>query len=46
MIKGIKNWLRYYNTIFELSKLSNKELTDLGLTRVEIPYIAMNRFRG
>jgi uncharacterized protein YjiS (DUF1127 family) len=46
MIERIKNWLRYYNTIFELSKLSDKELIDLGLTRVEIPYIAMNRLRG
>jgi uncharacterized protein YjiS (DUF1127 family) len=46
MFEGIKNWFRYYNTIFELSKLSDKELIDLGLTRVEISYIAMNRLRG
>jgi hypothetical protein len=46
MFEGIKNWFRYYNTIFELSKLSDNELVELGLTRVEIPYIAMNRFRG
>jgi uncharacterized protein YjiS (DUF1127 family) len=46
MFEGIRNWFQYYNTIFELSKLSDRELIDLGLTRVEIPYIAMNRLRG
>jgi len=46
MFEGVKNWFRYYNTIIELIKLSDKELTDLGLTRFEIPYIAMNRLKG
>lgn len=32
----ISDTLRYYRTVAELSRLSNKELEDLGLHRYEI----------
>ena len=35
-LDGVKDTVRYYNTIRELSRLSDKELGDLGLTRYEI----------
>lgn len=35
-LDNIKNTVRYYNTIHELSRLSDRELEDLGLTRYEI----------
>jgi uncharacterized protein YjiS (DUF1127 family) len=36
---------RYYATISELSKLTDKELTDLGIKRSEIPFLAMKNCR-
>ena len=40
----IKDTARYYNTIIELSRLSDKELNDLGMTRFEIAHIAGQQF--
>lgn len=37
---------RYYTTIAELSKLSDRELSDLGITRSEIPSLAMKYCRN
>jgi uncharacterized protein YjiS (DUF1127 family) len=37
---------RYYTTIIELSRLSNKELSDLGITRSEIALLAMKNCRN
>lgn len=36
----IRAFLRYRETVRELSRLTNRELDDLGLTRSEIPFIA------
>lgn len=36
---------RYYTTIVELSKLSDRELSDLGISRSEIPFLAMKNCR-
>lgn len=36
---------RYYTTVCELSKLSDKELCDLGISRSEIPFLAMKTCR-
>ena len=44
MIDWIKNTYRYYNTIVELSRLSEKELHDLGLTRYEIAHVALHQY--
>jgi uncharacterized protein YjiS (DUF1127 family) len=44
MVKYIKDWFRYYETIRELSQLSDRELKDLGLTRGEIVSEAYNQW--
>lgn len=40
MFEYIRNYRRYRNTINELSRLSNRELQDLGINRGDIPFIA------
>lgn len=44
MIDWIKNTYRYYKTIIELSRLSDKELHDLGMTRYEITHVALQQY--
>ena len=44
IIDGIKSTFRYYTTIIELSRLSDKELSDLGMSRIEIIHIANKIF--
>jgi uncharacterized protein YjiS (DUF1127 family) len=39
-VQWTKDTARYYNTVYELSRLSERELQDLGLTRSEIILIA------
>ncbi|MBA68887.1 MAG: DUF1127 domain-containing protein [Rhizobiales bacterium] len=34
------NWRRYRETCEELQKLTDQELSDLGITRGDIPFIA------
>jgi uncharacterized protein YjiS (DUF1127 family) len=40
LIRNFRNWRRYQNTVSELSRLSNHELTDLGISRSDIPAVA------
>ena len=40
IIKNYRNWRRYRDTVNELSRLSNRELTDLGISRSEIASVA------
>ena len=40
LIRNFRNWRRYRDTVNELSRLSNRELNDLGITRSEIHVIA------
>lgn len=40
LIRNYRNWRRYRNTVDELSRLSNRELNDLGISRGDIPYVA------
>ena len=40
IIRNYRNWRRYRDTVNELSRLSTRELTDLGLTRGDIPFVA------
>lgn len=40
LIQNFRNWRRYRETINELSRLSNRELNDLGISRSDIPYVA------
>jgi uncharacterized protein YjiS (DUF1127 family) len=40
LIRNYRNWRRYRDTVNELSRLSNRELNDLGISRGEIPFVA------
>lgn len=45
LLRNYQNWRRYRQTVNELSRLSNRELADLGITRAEIATVA-SRGRG
>ncbi len=40
LIRSYNNWRRYRNTVNELSRLTSRELNDLGILASEIPYVA------
>ena len=40
LIRNYRNWRRYRDTVNELSRLSTRELNDLGLTKSDIPGVA------
>lgn len=45
MIQKVRDWQRYRESVRELSKLSDRELSDLGITRVEIEYVTKHGVR-
>jgi uncharacterized protein YjiS (DUF1127 family) len=40
LINNYRNWRRYRETVNELSRLSNRERADLGISRYDIRYVA------
>ena len=40
MIRNIRDWRRYRQTVKELSRLSTRELNDIGISRCDRPEIA------
>ena len=40
LIRNYRNWRDYRNTVSELNRLSTRELSDLGITRSDIPFVA------
>jgi uncharacterized protein YjiS (DUF1127 family) len=40
LIRNYRNWRRYRDTVNELSRLSNRELNDLGINRADIAVVA------
>ena len=40
LIRNYRNWRRYRETVVELSRLSNRELNDLGIARGDIHNVA------
>jgi uncharacterized protein YjiS (DUF1127 family) len=40
LIRNYRNWRRYRETVNELSRLSNRELNDLGINRADIAVVA------
>jgi uncharacterized protein YjiS (DUF1127 family) len=40
LVRNFRNWRRYRETVNQLSRLSNRELNDLGITRADIETIA------
>lgn len=42
VIRNYRNWRRYRDTVNELSRLSNRELSDLGISRADIHAVAQS----
>ena len=40
LIRNYRNWRRYRETVNQLSRLTSRELDDLGITRADIPAVA------
>lgn len=40
VVKKLRSYSKYQETYRELSRLSARELSDLGISRADIPYIA------
>lgn len=40
IVGKFKDWRAYRKTVAELSALSNRELSDLGISRADIPFVA------
>ena len=40
IMRTYNNWRRYRETVNELNRLSPRELTDLGISRADIPSLA------
>ena len=43
---AIKNYLKYRQTVYELGRLTSRDLQDLGINRSEIEFIARNSANG
>ncbi len=43
--RSYKNWRSFRNTIAELERLSNRELSDLGIARGDIRSVARSSVR-
>lgn len=43
LLENFRNWRRYQRTVDELSRLSNRELADIGIRRDEIRNFAKIR---
>jgi uncharacterized protein YjiS (DUF1127 family) len=44
-IRFVQNWRQYGETVRELSSLNDRELADLGISRSDIPQIALGQVR-
>jgi uncharacterized protein YjiS (DUF1127 family) len=42
IIRSIREWRRYRRSLSELSRLGDRELTDIGLSRSDIMRVAWN----
>ena len=45
ILSKIRNYLQYRETVAELSRLTDRELDDLGITRFEIESVARGSTR-
>jgi uncharacterized protein YjiS (DUF1127 family) len=45
IIRFIRHWKRYGRVVQELSRLSDRELADIGITRCDIDRIAKGQSR-
>jgi uncharacterized protein YjiS (DUF1127 family) len=42
LVRLIRQWKRYNRSMVELSRLGDRELADIGISRSEIPRVAWN----
>ena len=40
LVRFIRSWKRYQASVSELSRLGDRELADIGISRSEIPTVA------
>lgn len=40
IVRSFSNWRKYRQTVNELGRMSNRELSDLGINREEIRHVA------
>jgi uncharacterized protein YjiS (DUF1127 family) len=40
LVKSFASWRKYRETCVELNRLSERELSDIGMSRSEIPFAA------
>ncbi|WP_186394087.1 DUF1127 domain-containing protein [Stappia sp. TSB10GB4] len=45
LARKYRNWRTYQTTVSELSRLTTRELNDLGIARGDIPFIARSASR-
>jgi len=45
LIRLFRSWRRYERSLYELSRLNDRELADIGLSRAEIPAVARGVIR-
>ena len=43
LVRLIRQWKRYNNSIDELSRLGDRELADIGISRSDIPRVSLER---
>jgi uncharacterized protein YjiS (DUF1127 family) len=42
IVRFIREWKRYHQSLSELSRLGDRELADIGISRSDIPRLAWN----
>jgi uncharacterized protein YjiS (DUF1127 family) len=42
LVRMIREWKRYNQSLTELSRLGDRELADIGISRSDIPRVAWN----
>ncbi len=42
IVRFIREWKRYHRSLSELSRLGDRELADIGISRSDIPQVAWN----
>jgi uncharacterized protein YjiS (DUF1127 family) len=42
IVRFIREWKRYHQSLSELSRLGDRELADIGISRSDIPQVAWN----
>ena len=45
MIRFLRNWRRYNESLRELNRLGDRELADIGVSRSDIPRLAWEHAR-